>query len=590
MTFRFRSLFVAGLLAISVLLPTAALAQPTPAPTPAPASALTAPAGSASAAPATDIPLSVPFGSKNTVSGLPEYIVTMYRYALGIVTVVAIIMVIFGGFQYLLGSTTGSVKSGQKYIQDALGGMVILFLAYVILYTINPKTVNLSLPGVRPITAIGITDAGTQTMSPGTSCSKDSDCSGASKCLRTSSSGGICADGVQNGICKCEGAGCRVTAEQAGGPVNNNDRKEIDCQAGLTCAEISNGHFVCNGGAIGSACNENASRTNSAQRLDNVETRVGAGLESAAAIGTLGVAGDLNNPFRTLPDATRRMIRCTQPGQFCFQPSTELAGACVYGDPRDTAMFNGIEEYRTNEGLKETVTRCELTETQIRAMPKALGGCKNLTNNNVDEFCMQHRYHCANGATCAATEYASQFASTIAQYTSLENVPNQLKPSWFSKQGCFKPVGAACASDGECSSKCLNNRCSGFGILAIDDSVRPGTLRFNELPTRFDQLAYRSRGTDCAAATWTAIDLLYDPDIRAANSTALDQSIIQLLFQSGTYERFACYPKRPTGSRCDFTRQCATGRCVAERQSTTLTLPATFSRPLENTAGLGTCT
>ena len=112
----------------------------------------------------TQVRLSVPIGSMSSVAaegGLAQYIVGVYGYMLGIVTIVAIIMVVYGGFRYLLGSSYGDVKTGQGIIKDALGGMAVLFLAYFILYNVNPKTVTLQVPGLTRIRSTQVTQRST---------------------------------------------------------------------------------------------------------------------------------------------------------------------------------------------------------------------------------------------------------------------------------------------------------------------------------------------------------------------------------------------------------------------------------------------
>ncbi len=547
------------------------------------------------------VQLSVPIGNVTSVSGSPEYITTLYRYALGIVTLVAIIMVVYGGFRYLLGASTGDVKTGRKVIGDAIGGMVILFLAYVILYTVNPKTVRLSLPEIRRIQSIGVT-AGSQTNQPGTSCAKDSDCTAGSFCLRTSLVLGVCADGQAGNICRCRGAGCDVTAEQAGGPTNHGGTGRVDCQAGLQCQEISANNFVCNGGATGSACNESSeymfpvdNAINTAQAARGVAGDVGvvSGL-AATGVGApfipLVVARSVYNAATTAGSGPgvrqRSSIACTQPGQYCFQPSQERAGACVYGDHRDTAMFQGIPEYRTNRGLQTTVERCDLTEAQLRELPKSNGGCRNITNNNVDEFCIQHRYSCRGAAVCGRSAYSAMFASTLAAYHSWENVPQQLKPETYFKPGCLKPIGAACQTDSECPSRCLANRCSGFGAIAIAQGVVPGSIRGLPTPAQV-QYVYTTENNMCPDQSWTAIDLL---EQARGTDEAAQTAALNALFRAGTLDRFSCYPSRPTGAKCDLNAQCQSGRCtIADGVRSGDSIPATFSAPLDNNAGLGTC-
>lgn len=84
-----------------------------------------------------------PEGDQISVPFLAQYITGIYSYMLGISTIIAIIVVIVGGFYYLLGATVGDAKKGQTLIKDAIGGLVVLYASYFILYTINPNLVSL---------------------------------------------------------------------------------------------------------------------------------------------------------------------------------------------------------------------------------------------------------------------------------------------------------------------------------------------------------------------------------------------------------------------------------------------------------------
>jgi hypothetical protein len=76
---------------------------------------------------------------------LAQYINAAYRYMVTIVLIVSIVMVVYGGFRYLVGASMGDIKAGKKIIMDALGGMLIVLGAYMILNTINPNTLNLKV-------------------------------------------------------------------------------------------------------------------------------------------------------------------------------------------------------------------------------------------------------------------------------------------------------------------------------------------------------------------------------------------------------------------------------------------------------------
>ncbi|MDP3794178.1 MAG: hypothetical protein Q8R07_05540, partial [Candidatus Uhrbacteria bacterium] len=50
---------------------------------------------------------------------LAQYISAAYRYLIGVSVIVAIIVVMYGGFLYMVGSAVSDVKRGKKYIFDA---------------------------------------------------------------------------------------------------------------------------------------------------------------------------------------------------------------------------------------------------------------------------------------------------------------------------------------------------------------------------------------------------------------------------------------------------------------------------------------
>lgn len=85
-------------------------------------------------------------GGAVVISFFAQYINSVYRYLTAIILVVAIVMVVYGGFLYLVGSAgVGSIQRGKQIITDAIMGMVITLAAYAILNTVNPATTNLSI-------------------------------------------------------------------------------------------------------------------------------------------------------------------------------------------------------------------------------------------------------------------------------------------------------------------------------------------------------------------------------------------------------------------------------------------------------------
>ncbi len=94
-------------------------------------------------------------GGTVRVNFLGQYIAAVYRYAVSIVVVVATIMVVYGGFLYLVSPIAGKATKGKEIIKDALMGTVVLLSAYLILNTVNPQLTNLrslSLEEILPVT------------------------------------------------------------------------------------------------------------------------------------------------------------------------------------------------------------------------------------------------------------------------------------------------------------------------------------------------------------------------------------------------------------------------------------------------------
>lgn len=91
----------------------------------------------------------IAFGGKTQFLHLGEFIKTNYNYAIGIAAILAVIMIIVAGVQWVTsGGNSESIGSAKKRIGGALVGLFIAYMSYVILNTINPALVGLRLPQV----------------------------------------------------------------------------------------------------------------------------------------------------------------------------------------------------------------------------------------------------------------------------------------------------------------------------------------------------------------------------------------------------------------------------------------------------------
>ena len=63
---------------------------------------------------------------------IPFYIVYLIEFAIGISGLVAIAFLVIGGFQYVIGGATEKQESAKNTITYALGGLVVVLIAWVI--------------------------------------------------------------------------------------------------------------------------------------------------------------------------------------------------------------------------------------------------------------------------------------------------------------------------------------------------------------------------------------------------------------------------------------------------------------------------
>ena len=80
-----------------------------------------------------------------------SYLQGLFQLAVAIAGVLAVLMIVIGGLEYLLSEAFTSKADAIKRIQAALWGLIIILASVVILNTINPDllNINLSLPDLQ---------------------------------------------------------------------------------------------------------------------------------------------------------------------------------------------------------------------------------------------------------------------------------------------------------------------------------------------------------------------------------------------------------------------------------------------------------
>lgn len=82
---------------------------------------------------------------------LEKYLPGVFKLAIGLSAVFAVLMIVIGGFQYISTDAIQKKTDGKERIKNALYGLVLVISAWLILNTINPKLLELRLD-IEPIT------------------------------------------------------------------------------------------------------------------------------------------------------------------------------------------------------------------------------------------------------------------------------------------------------------------------------------------------------------------------------------------------------------------------------------------------------
>jgi Type IV secretion system pilin len=95
---------------------------------------------------------SISFGGSDTFSDAGVYIKTVYNYSLIIIGILAVVMIIIAGAQWITSAgNSEAIGSAKKRITGAIIGLFIAYMSYNILMSINPATINLRLPQIYMI-------------------------------------------------------------------------------------------------------------------------------------------------------------------------------------------------------------------------------------------------------------------------------------------------------------------------------------------------------------------------------------------------------------------------------------------------------
>ncbi len=167
------------------------------------------------------------------------YIPGVFKLSIGIAGVLAVLMIVFGGLEYITSESLGGKKDGKEKVNNAIIGLVLVIGSYAILSTISPSLLlfNLNIQKV-PLPAVEVADAGPSC--PVDPCSLNTACPVNSKCVvikTTTASGPVCtkncilsSPGGNTGTA-CAGSACY--AQYPDGSAFPDDSAERSALAGI---------------------------------------------------------------------------------------------------------------------------------------------------------------------------------------------------------------------------------------------------------------------------------------------------------------------------------------------------------------------
>jgi hypothetical protein len=84
-------------------------------------------------------------GSDDCKTTLEKYLPGMFNLLIGLSATFAVLMIVIGGFQYMSSDSIMKTEKGKGRIKNSIYALILVIGAYLILYTINPKLLELNL-------------------------------------------------------------------------------------------------------------------------------------------------------------------------------------------------------------------------------------------------------------------------------------------------------------------------------------------------------------------------------------------------------------------------------------------------------------
>ncbi len=76
---------------------------------------------------------------------LSDYLNRLYVFLIAFSSVIAVVMITIGGFTYILSASSGGKEDGKGMIKNAIFGLLLMFLSYLIVNTVNPSALDFNI-------------------------------------------------------------------------------------------------------------------------------------------------------------------------------------------------------------------------------------------------------------------------------------------------------------------------------------------------------------------------------------------------------------------------------------------------------------
>ncbi len=114
-----------------------------------------------------------PTSSKDN-NAFGSYLNTMIKIIIGLCAVLAMVMIVMGGIQYMTSELISGKEAGRERLNNAILGLLLALGAYALLFTINPNLLKTDLGSLEDVTVtVNLQDLGGESPDPFVAISKE---------------------------------------------------------------------------------------------------------------------------------------------------------------------------------------------------------------------------------------------------------------------------------------------------------------------------------------------------------------------------------------------------------------------------------